>query len=166
MESEGKTEELLISQWEQPVPEGALTSSGGTTKLLLLAIPVALVLGVLAIWQKELNYALAGAVILVGLVAARMQNKSENLSIAITTHRIVLGKREYPLASFSGFWIARSNNLTEINLETKRTSLLPITLLSDTNDADAARAIFSQILPELEPRERTLGDRVGRYFRL
>ncbi|HSI21216.1 MAG TPA: hypothetical protein VLA04_06030 [Verrucomicrobiae bacterium] len=163
---EPQTAEAVIAQWEQPERVGILSNKGGTRKLLLMASPLAVVLVLLAIWQRQLNFALAAAVLLVAIFAVRSQSKSSSLTIAVTSLRIVVGKREHMVSELAGFWLSDQGDVVEINLEGKKPGLLPITFLAPAPSMNEAREIMSQVLQELEPREKRFGDSVGSYFRL
>lgn len=159
-------EEAVIAQWEQPARAGMLSSGKGTRMLWTIALPVAAILLIVAFWQREVNFGLAAAVILVAVFALKSQERNASLVIAITNLRIVIGKREYPLSDLAGFWLADEGDVIEVNLEGKKPGLLPMTFLYATPSLDEARATLGQALPELEPREKKLNDTLGKYFKL
>lgn len=161
MEPEAET---LLAQWEQPAE--AVPARGGAGRLFLLAVPIAAALIGLAVWQRELNFGLAALGVLVAPFALRSQSRAGAPQVSVTNLRIVLGKREHLLSNLAGFWLDTSDGAVAINLETKKPGLLPTSFLYANGSADEARATMDQVLPELEPREKKLGDRLGTYFKL
>lgn len=157
-------QETVVAQWEQPARVGI--TAGGTGRLWLMAVPAALILTGLAFWQREVNFGLAAAVVLVAVLALQLQNRNSSLVIAVTNLRIVVGRREYPLADLAGFWLNDEGDVVEVNLENKKPGLLPMSFLYATPSPDEARGTLGQVLPELEPRQSRLGGRFSRLFRL
>jgi hypothetical protein len=155
------TEEVLINQWQQPTRAQQINLGKAT----LLALPVLAALAALAWWQKNLNFALVGAVVAAALVTLRSQNKAGALEITLTNQRIIIGRRGYPLSGYVGYWLGEADGAIEINLETEKPQLLPTTFLYANNSMEEARSVMGQILTEMEPRERKLSDKAASYFR-
>jgi hypothetical protein len=158
--------EAVIAQWEQPTPVGMLSGRGGLGKIWIIAVVVAALLIAAAIWQRELNLGLAGGVMLLAALALQTQRRAQALPVTLTTQRIIIGKRDYPISNLAGFWLADQGDVVEVNLENTKPGLLPMTFLYATPSLDEARDVLTQVLPELEPREKKLGDKVNGYFKL
>lgn len=159
-------QETVLAQWQQPSPTGMLSGRTGLGTIWLFALVVAAGLIAIAIWQHELNFGLAGGVILLAAVALQTQRRAAALPVSITTSRIVIGKRDYPLATLAGFWLADQGDVVEVNLETAKPGLLPMTFLYAKPSLEEARAVLGQVLPELQPREKKAGDRLNKFLRL
>jgi hypothetical protein len=159
-------EEVLVAEWEQPDSAGLLSSKQGFARAALAVGGVAAVLIGLAVWQRELNYVLVAAVLVLSLVAVRTQNKRGSMAITLTNLRIAVGKRQHFIEELAGYWLRTSHGFVEINLETKRPSLVPITFLANSTSLEEVAALLRPLLPEVEPRDEGFADQLARRFRM
>jgi hypothetical protein len=154
LQNQEPQEETLIAEWEQPAHVGALSGQASLKKVWLIAGSAALVFTTLAI-----------VALLAGIVL-QTQQKTHSLPVVVTSRQIFVGKRGYLVSDLAGFWLDTNGEAVEINLETAKPGLIPMTFLYANDSDDEARATLGKILPELQPREKKLGDKVGSYFKL
>jgi hypothetical protein len=160
-------EEALVAEWQEAereavrgtVPPSAIVIGGSILGVVLVG---------LGIWQHEFNFYLAAIVIFLAVttVIVQMRRQGVPLPITLTTYRLIVGKRQYAIADLAGFWLGRDGGNVEINVETKKPGMVPISFLYSTSIESEARATLGQVMPELEPRLPTATDSIARYFRL
>jgi hypothetical protein len=163
-----EVEETILSQWQEPE---ITSSSTVATSLPVVGGVTLFAIGILiglAIWQKDFTFYLAAAVALVAGLTVILQKRRPDVSlpVSLTTTRIIVGTKDYPLSDLAGFWLEESPGALVVNLEPKRSALVPITFLFDTLSEQEARQALLQVLPELEAREKTLSDTLNRYIHL
>jgi hypothetical protein len=166
LQNQEPQEETLIAEWEQPAHVGALSGQASLKKVWLIAGSAALVFTTLAILLREFNFGLAAIVALLAGIVLQTQQKTHSLPVVVTSRQIFVGKRGYLVSDLAGFWLDTNGEAVEINLETAKPGLIPMTFLYANDSDDEARATLGKILPELQPREKKLGDKVGSYFKL
>ena len=154
----------VLVRWEDQ-PQAAFDDSQRRLLLLCLACAVAIGLG-LGIWLRDLNFYLAAAVFLaIGLCVAAQGGSQETQLISLAEDRLQVGKQTYAMTDLAGFWLQEDGRRLLIHVEARR-AVFPVTFAYRNRDADEARGYFVEVLPELEPRETTLNDRIAGWLKL
>jgi hypothetical protein len=122
----------------------------------------------LAYWLNESSFYIAGAVILVAVIALLVQSKRSTplKQITITNLRIGINESEISLSELAGFWLENTGDGLVINLENKQPTFLPVSFFFANQETETAKKVMIQILPELEPRSSHFTDKLTQYFRI
>jgi hypothetical protein len=142
-------------------------SSNLLTPVILIGILAFAGLLALAIWQKDWNWGFASAVALAAtfLVTTQLRRPSRHLQLQLTSQALLLGDRRFALGDFAGWWRESEGDLILINLERKRGSFLPTSVLLTKSDAAQFADASAPFFPEVEPRQHQLGEKYLRKIR-
>ena len=153
-----------IIQW-QDTPHSSFTAAERRI-LLLLTASGAVVMTILGAWLHDLNFYLASAVfVAIGVCIAVQRQVTKKLPIILSMRELQLGTHIYAINELTGFWLEKNEKQLLIHIEGRRL-VLPLTITYRNQDSDEARTNFLEVLPELEPREITLNDRISAWLRL
>ncbi|MCC2631519.1 MAG: hypothetical protein K0S20_218 [Patescibacteria group bacterium] len=155
----------LLAQWKEP----KLPESLDTNPLILPALgAAALVMIGVGYWQKDWTFYLAATVaaFAAGMLVVQKKKPAEGLVISLAQEELVVGAKNYEITSLAGFWLSAEAGHVIINVEPAKASLFPISFFYENGSSEEARNLFLQVMPELEPRQKTAADTVGKYFKL
>ena len=134
--------------------------------LLIIAAGSALLMFAVGFWQSDWNFYLASLVfIAIGACIAVQKESRENVSIALREQELRIGTKTYPTAELAGFWLNETAAAVWIHVENRR-SILPLSFAYKNSDIEEVRGFFLEVLPELEPRETTLNDRIADWLKI
>ena len=134
--------------------------------LLAVLLSGTLIMIGLGIAFHELNFYLAAVVFLtIGASIAAQRTNEEEIQISLREDELQVGSKTYPIAELAGFWLEETDSQLMIHIESRR-SVLPISLSYRNRDANEARTNFTEVLSELEPREKTLNDKIAEWLKL
>jgi len=159
-------DERLLGEWQEPA---AAASSGGPGMGLVIGGSVLAVAALIAMgyFLKDSTYYFGAVAAVAFALAIGVQRRGggQPRGITLSTAHIQIGKKDYVLADMAGFWLKTDAGQTVINLEPKKVSAFPLSFLHTASESEA-RAVMLNVLPELEPRQDDITDRVSRYFKL
>ena len=158
----------IIAEWKEPHSNVENSSTHMFYLIILGGIVVAGILGFVGYNQKDFTFYLASVAAVVGGVALAMQRHRPTKGLPIVIHPTVLevGVKEYPLELLAGFWLEHENEALIVNVEPKKSSLFPISFRYANDNSTEARQTFLQILPEVEPRPKSVTDDLNKILRL
>ena len=162
-------QDSIIAQWQEPATVSAFNFSPQRWRLIWVSLGIVFAaLLAYGIWKTDATFYLGAGVILAATASLVVQRRrpAQGLPITLTNTDLQVGKRSYPLKDLAGFWLHADAGTLAINVETKRRAALPISFLYTTASVDEARALFLQVLPELEARPGTINDTISRWLRL
>jgi len=135
--------------------------------VLVAFVVLAALLTFLGFWLHDFTYYLAAVTIVAATVAVISQRRrpAAGREVTLTTQNLMVGRRSYPLSDLAGFWLEAAGEVTAVNVEPSKASVLPINFLYP-DDIHEARTTMLEVLPELEARHKAAGDRLSRYIRL
>lgn len=164
--SDTPLQEQKIASWVEPVISNPFLPKVPLWAKLGTAIGLCLISIAIGIWQQSFSWYLVAAAILSGAFALYTQSRRPASPLEITLSNLVLyvGARSYPLAEISGFWIDTQAGLPLVNIELRRSSLLPISFFYPEPNEAAVRQLLLQVIPEVEARPKTLADSLNHFL--
>lgn len=159
--------EALLAEWEEAHQAEPILPIQNKLFLTVGGLAAAALLVVMGLWQHQFSYYLGAFTALVALFALVSQGKKSTKPsrITLTSTRLIVGKTEYPLADFAGFWMEHDGGNLVINVETKKRKLIPISFFYSSDNRQEAEQLLTQVLPEIAPPEHHIADNINRYFR-
>ena len=159
--------EKEVLRWKEPTlssPSQALPPSS----IMLISQVTAILLLLFGYWQKDYTLYVAAPVASLAGLALRAQRHTPHreATIILTTERLIVADKSFFLCDLAGFWIETEEDHLVINIESKKPSLVPMSLLYPlVNSKELAQQLLS-VLAEVEPREPQFADRLSRYLHL
>ncbi len=159
------TDEKQLAQWQEPL----LDTSADAPSLPLIIAGCVLVTGVsiataILLHDSTYYFAAVAAVAFGFSLAVQRRKTAPSRPVTLTTARIQIGKKEHLLADMAGFWTRSEHGVTIINIEPKKVSSFPVSVLFSETE-DQARGLMLNALPEVEPRQTDITDQLGRYIK-
>jgi len=160
--------EQLVVEWVEPTE----SAESGTQIPLRLVIGgglgIAAVLILIGVLAKDFTYYLAAtAMVAAGsAIVSQRRKPAAGRAVSLTTQALHVGRSTYPLTDVAGFWLEQAYDAVAVNIEPKKAAMLPITFLYPSEHPEDARQTLLEVLPELEPRQKTAADSLSRFIRL
>ena len=158
----------VIAQWQEPATPSLLSRLPNFKLILLGGILVIAALIALSVWLKDLTYALAAGVVVSAGSAVISQNRrvAPPIAVEVSTTRLTVGARQYPLSDLAGFWLEPSPTALAVHVEPSRGTAVPITFLYPNTNIEECRELLLEVLSEVEPRTATANDKLNRWMGL
>jgi hypothetical protein len=158
--------EVVVAEWQEPDVGRRFSARSLPVVIILPAVILVAVAVAVAIWQKDFTYYMTAGVIVAAVVMIVSQNQhpSRQSQVILTNYQIQIGKHSHVLSDLAGFWLETEAGFININLEPKKRSLMPISVLYPSDDPETVRKILLQVVAEVEQRQETFANQINRYF--
>jgi len=159
--------EQILAEWTEPETAPPFTAIAKPAILFPAAGGLILIFILIGLFGHDSSFYFAAVVVLAAAAAIYVQSSRAmpRLPIRVGTGGVQVGSRFYGLDELAGFWLENAEEGISVNLELKRTALVPVSFLFDGSAAQC-RTLFLEILPEVEPREHGPSDAVNKWIRL
>ena len=156
----------IISEWEEPLEDTSFAIP--RLWVVLTCIGIAILFALVGFFTKQSNFYFGAAAILATgfVVWSEKHAKPQPRKITISQYGIQINAKYYPVADLLGFWLEQDGEIVIVNLEPRKKSFFPISLLYPDETRNQIRTLLLQVLPEVEPRSKAVGDDVNKIIRL
>jgi len=159
--------EAILAEWQEPTIHKLSSPNHKTIFYIGGAVVICAILLFVGYTIGDTSLYLAAGVVAAALftLLSSKHTSSHALPVTLTTEQLQIGRKIYALVEFSGFWITNESDFLVVNLKPKKASAISTSVLYPTQNITEVKDLFLNVLPEIQPPEMTLSDKLTSFIR-